>query len=33
MELILIIGRWAGVKAIEVKEEEKEKYPIPNKKG
>lgn len=25
--------RWAAVKATEVKEEEKEKYPIPNKKG
>ena len=24
---------WAAVKAVEVKEEEKEKYPIPNKKG
>ena len=25
--------KWAAVKATEVKEEEKEKYPIPNKKG
>ena len=25
--------KWAAVKAIEVKEEEKEKYPIPNKEG
>lgn len=25
--------RWAAVKAVEVKEEEKEKYPIPGKKG
>jgi hypothetical protein len=25
--------KWAAVKAVEVKEEEKEKYPIPNKKG
>ena len=25
--------RWAAVKAVEVKEEEKEKYPIPNKEG
>ena len=24
---------WAAVKAVKVKEEEKEKYPIPNKKG
>jgi len=24
---------WAAVKAIEIKEEDKEKYPIPNKKG
>jgi hypothetical protein len=24
---------WAAVKAVEIKEEEKEKYPIPNKKG
>ena len=24
--------KWAAVKAIEVKEEEKQKYPIPNKK-
>ena len=24
---------WAAVKAVPVKEEEKEKYPIPNKKG
>ena len=25
--------RWSSVKAVPVKEEEKEKYPIPNKKG
>ena len=25
--------KWAAVKAVEVKEEEKEKYPIPGKKG
>jgi len=25
--------QWAGVKAIEINEEEKAKYPIPNKKG
>ena len=25
--------KWAAVKAVEVKEEEKEKYPIPNKEG
>ncbi len=25
--------KWAGVKAVPVKEEEKEKYPIPNQKG
>jgi hypothetical protein len=25
--------KWAAVKAIEVTEDEKEKYPIPNKKG
>ena len=26
-------GKWSSVKAVPVKEEEKEKYPIPNKKG